>query len=313
MKAYGPVPSRRLGRSLGINNIPPKICTYSCVYCQLGRTIDMSTTRANFYDPRKLKEEVEKKVAEIDSKGEDIDYLSFVPDGEPTLELKLGEEIELMSEFGIDVAVISNASLISEPEVREDLAKADWVSLKVDAVTESIWHEVNRPAGNLQLEDILDGIEVFSDQFGGTLATETMLIDGINDGKDEVKRVANFLGSVFPDEAYIAVPTRPPAEDWANPAAEEKINRAYREFSKQLDDVEYLLGYEGNQFSSTGNFQKDLLSITAVHPMREEGMQELLRKTESDPELVEELIEEGKLIRNEFEDSVYYMRKLDKG
>ena len=312
MRAYGPVPSRRLGRSLGINNIPPKICTYSCVYCQLGQTIEMSTTRANFYDPGKLKEEVGKKVAEIDSEDEDIDYLSFVPDGEPTLEANLGEEIELVSELGIDVAVISNASLISEPEVRDDLGKADWVSLKVDAVSEAIWPRVNRPAGNLQLENILEGIEVFSDQFDGTLATETMLIDGINDETDEIKNVASFLGTVSPDEAYIAVPTRPPAEDWANPASEEKINRAYREFSKQVDEVEYLLGYEGNQFSSTGNFQEDLLSIAAVHPMREEGVQELLRKTKSDPVLVEELIEEGKLVRNEFEDSVYYMRKLEK-
>jgi len=311
MKAYGPVPSRRLGRSLGINNIPPKICTYSCVYCQLGRTIEMSTTRANFYDPEELKKEVAKKVAESDSEGEEIDYLSFVPDGEPTLELKLGEEIELMSEFGIDVAVISNASLISEPEVREDLGKADWVSLKVDAVSEPIWHRVNRPAGTLQLEDILDGIEVFADQFDGTLATETMLIDGINDDADEIRKVASFLGTVSPDESYIAVPTRPPAEDWANPASEEKINRAYREFNKHVDDVEYLLGYEGNEFSSTGNFQEDLLSITAVHPMREEGVQELLRKTGSERELVDELIAEGKLVKNEFEDSVYYMRKLE--
>jgi len=311
MKAYGPVPSRRLGRSLGINNIPPKICTYSCVYCQLGRTIEMSTTRANFYDPEELKKEVAKKVAESCSEGEEIDYLSFVPDGEPTLELKLGEEIELMSEFGIDVAVISNASLISEPEVREDLGKADWVSLKVDAVSEPIWHRVNRPAGTLQLEDILDGIEVFAGQFDGTLATETMLIDGINDDTDEIGKVASFLSTICPDESYIAVPTRPPAEDWANPASEEKINSAYREFNKQVDDVEYLLGYEGNEFSSTGNFQEDLLSITAVHPMREEGVQELLRKTGSERELVDELIAEGKLVKNEFEDSVYYMRKLE--
>ncbi len=311
MRAYGPVPSRRLGRSLGINNIPPKICTYSCVYCQLGRTIDKSTTRANFYDPVELKGEVEKKMAEIDPEEGNIDYLSFVPDGEPTLEANLGEEIELVSELGIDVAVISNASLISEPEVRDNLGKADWVSLKVDAVSEAIWDGVNRPAGNLQLEDILDGIEAFSDQFDGTLATETMLIDGINDESDEIKHIASFLDTVSPDEAYIAVPTRPPAEDWANPASEEKINKAYREFNKKVNDVEYLLGYEGNQFSSTGNFREDLLSITAVHPMREEGVQELLRKTGSDKRLVEELVAKGILVKNEFEDSVYYMRKLE--
>ncbi len=150
MKAYGPVPSRRLGRSLGINNIPPKTCTYSCVYCQLGRTDDLKTERTNFYDPEKLKKAVEGKVSRLEKKDEEIDYLSFVPDGEPTLDVKLGKEIKLVSEFGIDVAVISNASLIADSEVRSDLAEADWVSLKVDAVSEDVWRKVNRPADSLE-------------------------------------------------------------------------------------------------------------------------------------------------------------------
>ena len=94
MIAFGPVPSRRLGHSLGINNIPPKICTYSCVYCQVGRTLRMQVERGAFYEPEQIARNVEKKVKEAQDKGERIDYLTFVPDGEPTLDINLGKEIK---------------------------------------------------------------------------------------------------------------------------------------------------------------------------------------------------------------------------
>jgi len=310
MKAYGPVPSRRLGRSLGINNIPPKRCTYSCIYCQLGPTLDMESCRKNYYDPVELRKEVEQKVQETREQKTRIDYLSFVPDGEPTLEEQLGKEIELTKTFGIDLAVISNASLIWDDEVKSDLDKADWVSLKVDAVTEEIWRKVNRPHRSLNLDRILQGIEDFAGDFDGILATETMLIDGYNDGLEELERKAEFLERIEPDEAYISIPTRPPAEDWASPASEESINKAYQLFSRGLDRVEYLLGYEGDEFSSTGNAKEDLLSITSVHPMRKGGINELLRKADADWQIVEELIENEEMIQTEFDGETYYMRKF---
>lgn len=313
MKAYGPVPSRRLGRSLGINNIPAKNCPYSCIYCQLGSTIDLRSKRKNFYDPLEIKKEVEQKVQETRDNGIRIDYLSFVPDGEPALEERLGEEIDLVSSLGIDVAVISNASLIWDDEVKSDLEKADWVSLKVDAVSERIWRKINRAHKSLSLNKILKGIEDFANQFDGTLATETMLIDGHNDSIKEVKRIANFLSQVGPDEPYIAIPTRPTAEIWAKPANEESIAGAYQIFSKNLDNVEYLIGYEGDKFSSTGNAKEDLLSITSVHPMRRSGVDELLREAEADWNIVEELIEEDELVRKEFGDDQFYLRKLSNG
>ncbi|MCK4471545.1 MAG: radical SAM protein, partial [Anaerolineae bacterium] len=117
MIAFGPVPSRRLGRSLGINNIPPKICTYSCVYCQLGRTIKMQIKRHAFYEPEKVLQDVHDKVEKVRETGERIDYLTFVPDGEPTLDVNLGREIELLRPLGIKIAVISNGSLIGREDV----------------------------------------------------------------------------------------------------------------------------------------------------------------------------------------------------
>ncbi|MCK5735282.1 MAG: radical SAM protein, partial [Spirochaetaceae bacterium] len=122
---FGPVPSRRLGRSLGINHIPPKICTYACNYCQLGNTVKMQVERQGFYSPGKIFKSVQSKVKQVHSQGESIDYLAFVPDGEPTLDENLGETIDLLKSLDIPIAVISNASLITEKKVREDLSRAD--------------------------------------------------------------------------------------------------------------------------------------------------------------------------------------------
>jgi wyosine [tRNA(Phe)-imidazoG37] synthetase (radical SAM superfamily) len=134
MITFGPVPSRRLGRSLGINNIPPKICTYSCIYCQLGKTLKMKIEPQVFYSPTEIFREVEDKVKKSKEKGELIDYLTFVPDGEPTLDINLGQEIKLIKPLGIKIAVITNSSLIDKKIVRENLMKADLISFKIDSV-----------------------------------------------------------------------------------------------------------------------------------------------------------------------------------
>ncbi len=310
MKAYGPVPSRRLGKSLGINNIPPKVCSYSCVYCQLGTTIKMQVSRKEFYKIEEIIKDAKRKVKEAKENKETIDYLSFVPDGEPTLDINLGNEIESLKTLGIKIAVITNASLIWREDVRNDLLKADWVSLKVDSVSEKIWYKINRPHKSLKLEEILEGMLEFAHIFEGELATETMLIRGINDNDKEVRKIADFLSELKPDKAYISIPTRPPARKEIMPASEEKINMAYQIFSNKLPKVEYLIGYEGNAFAFTGDVEDDLLSITSVHPMREEAVKEFLSKTRSDWSIIKRLIKEDKLIETEYRGKKFYMRKL---
>jgi wyosine [tRNA(Phe)-imidazoG37] synthetase (radical SAM superfamily) len=174
--AFGPVPSRRLGRSLGINNIPPKRCTYSCVYCQLGHTVRLQVDREPFYRPERILDQVRDRVESVREKGERVDYITFVPQGEPTLEVNLGREIEALKPLGIKVAVISNGSLVWKEDVREALQNADWVSLKVDTVGEETWRRVNRPHGRLELKAILEGMLSFARDYDGALATETMLV-----------------------------------------------------------------------------------------------------------------------------------------
>jgi wyosine [tRNA(Phe)-imidazoG37] synthetase (radical SAM superfamily) len=272
----------------------------------------MLINRQAFYKPEQILMQVKKKIDEATLRGERIDYITFVPDGEPTLDANLGREISLLKNIGIPIAVITNASLLWREEVKEDLLVADFVSLKVDAVSIDLWRRINRPHKDLKLDTILDGVKQFAKSFEGILVSETMLIDSVN-YEDELERVANFLrGLVKLDKAYIAIPTRPPTEKWVKPAKEEVINEAFQVFSKKLggNRVEYLVGYEGNAFTSTGNVKEDLLSITAVHPMREEAVTEFLKKAGADWRVVEELLQQGRLVEIEYEGKKYYMRKL---
>jgi wyosine [tRNA(Phe)-imidazoG37] synthetase (radical SAM superfamily) len=311
MIAFGPVPSRRLGRSLGVNNIPPKVCTYSCVYCQLGRTIQMQIEHCAFYEPEEISKAVRDKVERARESGEPIDYLTFVPDGEPTLDVNLGREIELLRSLGIKIAVITSASLIWREDVREALMKADWLSLKLDSTREEVWRRINRPHRTLRLVSILDGMLEFAKVYRGELVTETMLVEGVNDSDDHVREVADFLVRLKPAVAYLSIPTRPPAEEWVRSPIEEAINRAYQILTERVDQAEYLIGYEGDAFAFTGSVEEDLLSITAVHPMREEAVSEFLARARADWSIVRALINQGQLIEMDYEGRKFYMRKLD--
>jgi wyosine [tRNA(Phe)-imidazoG37] synthetase (radical SAM superfamily) len=307
--AFGPVPSRRLGRSLGVNNIPHKACTYSCVYCQVGRTLRYQIEHSRFYEPEEIVRRVTEKVAESE---DPIDYLTFVPDGEPTLDAQIGETIERLKPLGIKIAVITNATLIDREEVRAALRTADWVSLKVDSVNEKTWKKVNRPHRRLSLEGILEGMLEFRSRYPGTLATETMLIAGINDSENNLRGIASFLARLRPQVSYISIPTRPPAESWVLAPAERTVARAHQILARQVERVEYLIGYEGNAFAASGDPEEDLLSITAVHPMQEEAVAQLLGRTGAEWTVVEELCRRGQLVETEYAGKKFFLRAFSK-
>jgi wyosine [tRNA(Phe)-imidazoG37] synthetase (radical SAM superfamily) len=235
-----------------------------------------------------------------------------VSNGEPTLDINIGKEISILKKIGTPIAVITNASLLWRKDVKEDLMEADLVSLKVDAVSETLWKGINRPHKDLRLNLILEGMRNFAENFEGTVFSETMLIDDA-DYEGEFKRIAEFLTKLKKlDKAYIAIPTRPPTEKRIKRAKEEGINAAFQVFSEKLgaNRVEYLIGYEGNAFAFSGNVEEDLLSITAVHPMRKEAVEAFLKKDCTNWRVIEKLLEENKLIELEYEGNKYYMRKL---
>lgn len=307
---FGPVPSRRLGRSLGINNIPPKICTYSCVYCQVGKTYNFSNERKNFYTIEEIKNQVSKRINELIEQKERIDFLSFVPDGEPTLDINLGKEIEILKEYKIPIAVITNSSLINREDVRKDLSKADWVSVKIDAIDEETWKSLNRPHPELSLKDILEGITEFSNKYKGKLNTETMLIEKINTDKRKIEKIADFISVLKINTAYISIPTRPPASKLAVVPSEEIINMAYNLFKKRNINAELLSGYSLMEFPTTKNTQEEILNIVAVHPMREKDIKNILDKANKNWNIIENLLEKGEIKMVNFGKNKFFLRSF---
>jgi wyosine [tRNA(Phe)-imidazoG37] synthetase (radical SAM superfamily) len=295
---------------MGINNIPPKVCTYSCVYCQLGRTLRREVERTSFYEPGEIYQQAREKVEKTRKIGLKIDYLTFVPDGEPTLDANLGQEIEILRPLGIKIAVITNGSLIFRKDLREELGQADWVSLKVDSTRKQLWRRINRPQPALELPAILEGMLDFARFFKGELVTETMLVRGLNDTSDQLREVAGFVERLQPTKAYVSVPIRPPAEKWAETPDDEGVNEAYQIFSERLNIVEYLIDYEGDNFALTGDPAEDILSISAVHPIREEVLRKLLRQARIDWSIVDRLLAKGKLSEIAYRGKIFYMRKL---
>jgi wyosine [tRNA(Phe)-imidazoG37] synthetase (radical SAM superfamily) len=309
-RVFGPVPSRRLGKSLGVNNIPYKICTYSCIYCQVGKAIKMQINRQEFYEPDELVDEAKELLSNIQDKKDYPDYITIVPDGEPTLDINLGILIEKLKMLGVPVAVITNASLVDQPEVQNDLLKADFVSFKADSFSPEIWKKINIPDKQLNLQRIKEGIHVFRNYFSGKMVTETMLVKGVNDSLEEFKNTARVIQSFEPEVAYIAIPTRPPAFKKVEPPDEITVNAAYHIFREYIKNVELLTGYEGNAFASAGNFRDDLLSITAVHPMREDAVLELLDKTDGNKNSIDVLLQENLVEKVQYSGHFYYLRKF---
>lgn len=310
MILFGPVPSRRLGRSLGVNNIPPKVCSYSCAYCQVGRTRTLGVQRRRFFNPAEIRAQVEKRLQALQARGERVDYLSFVPDGEPTLDLELGRAIALLRPLAVPVAVISNASLIDRKDVQLDLRQADWVCLKVDTVRELSWRRLNRPHRSLRLAAILESMLRFRESFPGRLVTETMLVEGRNDDEEDLGAVAAFLRRLEPALAYLSLPTRPPAEGWVKAPDEGAVTRAYQLLGSVGVPVELLTGSEGEDFSGGGNAAEDLLAIIAVHPMRRQAVEALLANSGAGWSVVRALLDQGRLVETKYQGDTFYARRF---
>jgi wyosine [tRNA(Phe)-imidazoG37] synthetase (radical SAM superfamily) len=292
---FGPVPSRRLGRSLGVGNVTRKACSYSCVYCQVGRTEQREIQPRTFHPPDVLIAAVEERLQRLRCRGEGVDFLTFVAEGEPTLDAQLAGAIEGLRCFGLPVAVISNASLLRREEVRRALALADWVSLKVDAADEATWRKVNRPHPDLDLRALVDGMLEFAAEYRGTLATETLLVQGLNDGDACVESTVALIARLRPAIAYVALPTRPPAEPWVRPATAEAVNRCYQRCAAVVPRVELLTEFEGLGFGSTAGPAEDLLANAAVHPMREDAALALLARGGADRSVLDRLVAEARL------------------
>lgn len=308
---FGPIPSRRLGRSLGVNNIPPKACSYSCVYCQVGATPHTSLARRTFYDPAEVVAAVRRKIEECLAEGVGIDYVSFVPDGEPTLDVNLGAEIRGLKGCGLPIAVITNGSLLWRADVAEDLAEADLVSIEVDTVSDTAWRRIDRPSPDLDPALVRKGMLAFAKGYRGELITQSMLVAGLNDDEESINELAGFLAQLAPRRAYLAVPTRPPADPRVSRPEEDALVRAYAIFSEKLPSVEVLAGHETGAFGRVGDAVEELMATLAVHPMREDVVARYLSDSGSGLDVVDGLVQAGRLARVEFGGEVFVARRFE--
>jgi wyosine [tRNA(Phe)-imidazoG37] synthetase (radical SAM superfamily) len=207
---YGPVPSRRLGRSLGVDLVPFKTCTYDCIYCQLGRTTDKTMTRKEWVQVHRLVDQVKGK---LESKP---DYITLSGSGEPTLHSKIGEVISgIKANTDISVAVLTNGSLLWLPEVRSSLVVADLVLPSLDAGNDLVFQYVNRPHPAIPFDKMLEGLVKFRDEYSGKYWLEVLLLNGVSTVEAQVTALADCIRLISPDKVQINTVTRPPAESFA--------------------------------------------------------------------------------------------------
>jgi len=301
---YGPVPSRRLGRSLGVNPIPFKTCNYSCVYCQLGRTSPLTNTQRDFFPPGQILEEI-RTAAKLHT--DDTDCVTFVGEGEPTLCKSLGDLIGRTKEMiGLPVAVITNGSLLHRDDVRHRLGQADVVMPSLDAADQETFQKVNRPHGTLKITEIVDGMARFRQMFHGQLWIEVMLIRGVNEGEEALLEVRRALDRIAPDRVYVNVPIRPPAESWVTAPDTEGLVRAHA----LLGDVVFIDVSESGVFSTAG-FDSPVEAVSMIvrrHPMRMEQILKTLDmfSQEAIDVALQALKADGKMQEVLYRGDVYY-------
>jgi len=272
---YGPVPSRRLGQSLGVDPIPFKTCNYNCVYCQLGRTKPVTNERRDFFPPEDILAQV-RDALERHQPGE-IDYVTFVGQGEPTLCASLGwliRQVKMMTD--IPVAVITNGALLCQADVREELVAANVVMPTLDAADQDTFRRINRPWPRFRIANIIEGMAIFREMFHGQFWMEVMLVKRLNDDEATLLGIRDALARIRPDRIQINVPIRPPAETWVEIPDDEAIVHATAILGEA---AEVVAPYEGTfDLSGFTDVTEAVLAVIRRHPMRESRLVETLNR-----------------------------------
>jgi wyosine [tRNA(Phe)-imidazoG37] synthetase (radical SAM superfamily) len=272
---FGPVPSRRLGQSLGIDPVPLKTCNWNCVYCQLGRTIPLKNVRGEFFRREDILAETEQALSS--HKPGEIDWVTFVGSGETTLHTGIGWLLQQVKSLtDIPVAVITNGSLLYLPEVRRELSPADAVLPSLDAGNIKLYRKINRPPPELSFKRLVDGLVAFRKEYHGKLWVEVMLVRGLNDTEAALREIAAALKNIQPDEVHVLQPIRPPVETWVQLPDEEGLLRARAIFG----DIAHVVHPASGSFDLSGaeSLIDAVIGIITRHPMREDELVQTLER-----------------------------------
>lgn len=300
---YGPVPSRRLGWSLGIDLVPHKVCTYNCIYCQIGKTTHRTIIR-NEYVPV---DEVLKEIKNfLKTEKVPVDYLSLGGSGEPTLHSKIGTIIEgIKSMTSIPVAVLTNGALLYQEEVRQDLLKADVLLPSMDAVSSDVFEKINRPDPELSVERMIEGLIEMRKVFKGKIWLEILFLKGINDSPEELHRMREVIERIRPDLIHLNTAVRPPSEKWAvplNPIEMEQIRAFFGEKAIIISE------FDRHPFpAAEKEIKEEILKILRRRPLSLDDLSKGINISEDKLESqLSLLLQEGKIRLRSFEGSIFY-------
>ena len=300
---YGPVPSRRLGRSLGIDLVPHKICTYDCIYCQIGNTTEKTLVRREYVPLREILEEVGRFLKEETSS---TDVLSLSGSGEPTLHSQIRSVIEgIKAITSIPVAVITNGSLLYEEEVRQDLLRADIVLPSLDAVSSEVFMRINRPCPGFSVGKVIEGLVEFRKVCKGQIWLEILFCKGVNDGKEELLRMKKVVDRIRPDRIHLNTVVRPPSEKWAVPLNQKEME-AMRAFFGEKSSI--ISEFDRHPSVVTErDIKEEILKILKRRPLSLKDLSQGMGIRENEIEkYIQPLVSGGKIHARIFGGSIYY-------
>ena len=232
---FGPVPSRRLGISLGVDLVPHKVCTLNCIYCECGSTTRLTLERDEYVPFEELLEELEDYFA----KNPDPDFITFSGAGEPTLHSRIGEVLSFIKKLkpSIRVALISNGTLFSDPEVRRELTEVDVVLPSLDAATERAFRKINRPRKDLKLDEYVSGLVEFKKEFKGEFWLEVLILPGYNDDPENIQALKKAIHAIAPDRIQLNTLDRPGVIDGLRPATREELEAIVHEWDMEHVEI----------------------------------------------------------------------------
>jgi len=274
---FGPVASRRLGISLGVDIIPYKTCTLDCIYCECGKTTDLSLERRHFEDPQIILDEV-RTITQTDNK---IEYITFSGSGEPTLNLDIGNIVRGIKEFcSIPIAILTNGTLLYREDVRRDILQADLVLPSLDAVTPSAFAQVSRPHKDLDIGTIIQGLIDFRQVFPGKIWLEVFLAKGINDNDSELEKIADTIRLIQPDKVQLNSLDRPPAYEGVGPVQIDRLEAIVRMWKNLSMPVEIIKRIRKREeiASFNRNLENNILNTSKRRPLTIDDLEALTGK-----------------------------------
>jgi wyosine [tRNA(Phe)-imidazoG37] synthetase (radical SAM superfamily) len=299
---YGPVPSRRLGFSLGVDVIPYKACTLDCIYCQLGKTTEKVIQRQVYFDA----DEVLRELTDFLSKDRRIDFITFSGSGEPTLNAELGTMIKRLRKVSsLPVAVLTNGTLLFMERLQEDLMNADVVLPSLDAASRKVFRTLNRPHRSLEISTIIHGLKTFRKAFKGQMWIEIMLVKGVNDNKSELLRIKESLREIRPDKIHLNTVVRPPSAVHAKALKRAEMT-PIRDFLG--DGCEIITEFRGNVVDEVVDAESSIIEMAKRRPVTSGDIAQLIGVSESNAEKIGGSLTAKRILKEkQYEGKKYYL------